>query len=311
MELFKQHTNIDFLGQRKVVMPLTLLFIVASIVSLAVKGLNFGIDFTGGVTLELHYPASTDVDAVRGTLEAGGYHGAQVQHLGSTSDVLVRLPPLAPGEDGARFGEQVMATLAAATPGVELKHREFIGPQVGAELANQGAIASLLAMLGIGIYLWARFERTFAAGALAATVHDVLFTVGWFSIFELEFDLTVLAAVLAVIGYSVNDTVVVFDRIRENFRTMRKGTPEEVMNRAVNETLSRTIMTASTVLVVLLALFFFGGAVLHGFALALLIGLLVGTYSSVYIASATALMLGASRETLMPPKRDEELDALP
>ena len=311
MELFKHTTNIDFLGHRKVVMPLTLLFIVASFVSLATRGLEFGIDFTGGVTLELHYPASTDVDQVRATLDGGGFPGSQVQHLGSTSDVLVRLPPLGEGMDSARYGEQIMATLRAASPGVELKHREFIGPQVGAELANQGTLASMFAMVFIGIYLWARFEWKFALGALAATAHDVVFTVGWFSIFGLEFDLTVLAAVLAVIGYSVNDTVVVFDRIRENFRTMRKGTPQEVMNRAINETLSRTIMTASTVFVVLLALFFFGGSVIHNFALALLIGLLVGTYSSVYIASATALMLGASRETLMPPKRDEELDALP
>ncbi len=311
MELFKQTTTIDFLGHRKVVMPLTLLFIAATFVSLATKGLEFGIDFTGGVTLELHYPASTDPELVRTTLEQGGFAGAQVQHLGSTSDVLVRLPPLAEGSDSSRYGEQIMTTLRAAAPGVELKHREFVGPQVGADLANQGTLASIFAMLGIGLYLWARFEWKFALGALAATVHDVVFTIGWFSIFGFEFDLTVLAAVLAVIGYSVNDTVVVFDRIRENFRTMRKGTPEEVMNRAINETLSRTIMTASTVFVVLLALYFFGGSVIHNFALALLIGLLVGTYSSVYIASATALMLGASRETLMPPKRDEELDALP
>ena len=311
MELFKHVTQIDFLGHRKVVMPLTLLFIVASVVSLATRGLEFGIDFTGGVTLEVHYPASADLDQVRGALDKGGFGGAQVQHLGTTSDVLVRLPPLAEGVDGSRFGEQVMGALATATPGVALKHREFVGPQVGAELANQGTLAAIFALVGIGLYLWARFESKFALGALAATVHDVVFTVGWFSIFSIEFDLTVLAAVLAVIGYSVNDTVVVFDRIRENFRTMRKGTPEQVMNRAINETLSRTIMTASTVFVVLLALFFFGGSVIHNFALALLIGLLVGTYSSVYIASATALMLGASRETLMPPKRDEELDALP
>ena len=311
MELFKQTTQIDFLGHRKLVMPLTLLFIVAAFVSLATRGLEFGIDFTGGVTIEVHYPASADLDQVRSALGQGGFAGAQVQHLGTTSDVLVRLPPLAEGVDGSLYGEQVMAALAAATPGVVLKHREFVGPQVGAELANQGVLAAIFALVGIGLYLWARFESKFALGALAATVHDVVFTIGWFSIFGLEFDLTVLAAVLAVIGYSVNDTVVVFDRIRENFRTMRKGTPEEVMNRAINETLSRTIMTASTVFVVLLALFFFGGSVIHNFALALLIGLLVGTYSSVYIASATALMLGASRETLMPPKRDEELDALP
>lgn len=311
MELFKNVTQIDFLGQRKVVMPVTLLFIAAAFVSLAIKGLEFGIDFTGGVTLELHYPASADLDQVRSVLDRGGFAGAQIQHLGTTSDVLVRLPPLAEGVDGSRYGEQVLASLSAATPGVELKHREFVGPQVGDELANQGILATIFALLGIFIYLMFRFEAKFALGAIAATVHDVIFTVGWFSIFGLEFDLTVLAAVLAVIGYSVNDTVVVFDRIRENFRTMRKGTPEEVMNRAINETLSRTIMTVSTVIVVLLALFFFGGSVIHNFALALLIGVVVGTYSSVYIASATALMLGASRETLMPPKRDEELDALP
>ena len=311
MEMFKQVTNIDFLGHRKVVMPLTLLFIAVAFVSLATKGLEFGIDFTGGVTLEVHYPTSVDLEQVRGALDRGGVHGAQLLHLGTTSDVLVRLPSLAEGVDGSRYGEQVMAVLAAATPGVVLKHREFVGPQVGDELANQGVMATLVALLGIFGYLMFRFEAKFALGAIAATVHDVVFVVGWFSIFGIEFDLTVLAAVLAVIGYSVNDTVVVFDRIRENFRTMRKGTPEEVMNRAINETLSRTIMTVSTVIVVLLALLAFGGSVIHNFALALLIGVVVGTYSSVYIASAIALMLGASRETLMPPKRDDELDALP
>ena len=311
MELFKKTTNIDFLGQRKFVMPLTLLFVAVSFFSLATKGLEFGIDFTGGVTLELHFPASADLDQVRGALERGGFHAAQVQTLGSTSDLLVRLPPPAEGVDGTRYFDQVMAALKAATPDVVLKHREFVGPQVGADLANQGTLAAIFALVGIGIYLWARFEAKFALGAQIATVHNVVFTVGWFSIFGLEFDLTVLAAVLAVIGYSVNDTVVVFDRIRENFRTMRKGTPEEVMNRAINETMSRTVMTGSTVIAVLLALFFFGGPVIHNFSIALIVGVVVGTYSSVYIASATALMLGASRDTLMPPKRDEELDALP
>jgi len=311
MELFHTIPSIDFLGQRRWVMPVTLLFLVAATGSLLWRGLNLGVDFTGGVVLEYAYPAPAELGAVRATLEGGGFHDAVVQHFGSSSDLLVRLPPLAEGQKGALLSDQVTATLVAADPGVELRRVEFVGPQVGAELAQQGLFALAIAMLGIFVYLMFRFEVKFAFGAIAATFHDVVFTVGWFSIFGIEFDLTVLAAVLAVVGYSVNDTVVVFDRIRENFRTMRRGSPEELMNRAVNETLSRTIMTASTVFVVLIALYFFGGKVIHNFALALLIGLLVGTYSSVYIASATALMMGASRETLMPSKRDEELDALP
>jgi preprotein translocase subunit SecF len=311
MELFSKVPEIDFLGARRWAMPLTLAFIAASIGSLGFRGLNLGVDFTGGVVLEYAYPAPAELGQVRTALAGGGFDDAVVQHFGSSSDVLVRLPPLGEGEKGALLSDRVTRTLVAADPGVELRRVEFVGPQVGAELAEQGLIAMTVALSMIFLYLMFRFEWKFALGAIAATVHDVIFTIGWFSIFGLEFDLTVLAAVLAVVGYSVNDTVVVFDRIRENFRTMRRGTPAEVMNRAINETLSRTIMTASTVFVVLVALLVFGGKVIHGFSVALMIGLLVGTYSSVYIASASALMLGASRETLMPSKRDEELDALP
>jgi preprotein translocase subunit SecF len=310
MELFRHDLKLDFLGARRWAMPLTLMFIAVAIGSMIFKGFNFGIDFTGGVVMEVGYDKPADLDRIRTTLEAAGVERAVAQHFGSAEVVLLRLPPVAEGELGA-VAAKVMQALTTVDPSAKLRGREVVSPQVGKELTEQGFIAGAMALGGIFLYLLFRFESKFALGAIAATVHDVIFTVGWFSIFGIEFDLNVLAAVLAVIGYSVNDTVVVFDRIRENFRGMRKATPEEVMNASVNQTMSRTVMTASTVFVVLVALLAWGGSVIHGFALALMIGLIIGTYSSIYIASATALMLGASRDTLMPPKKDDSLEEMP
>jgi preprotein translocase subunit SecF len=311
MELFRHDLKIDFLGARRWAMPLTLTFIAISIGSMAFKGFNFGIDFTGGVVIEVGYDKPADLDRVRATLEQAKVERAVAQHFGSANVVLLRLPPVTSEAELGAVSDKVMGALKAVDASAKLRGREVVSPQVGKELTEQGFLAAAMALGGIFLYLLFRFEVKFALGAIAATVHDVIFTVGWFSIFGIEFDLNVLAAVLAVIGYSVNDTVVVFDRIRENFRNMRKATPEEVMNASVNQTMSRTVMTASTVFVVLVALLAWGGDVIHGFALALMIGLIVGTYSSIYIASATALMLGASRDTLMPPKKDDSLEEMP
>lgn len=306
MRFFKQPLNIDFLGVRKPVMIFAVLFIVASSVSLATRGLNFGIDFTGGVVIEVNYPQSVDLPDVRAALGDAGYTDAIVQHFGTSKDVMIRLQP----EDGAQNNEitaKIMEALKAKTAGVEQRRVEFVGPQVGKELAYQGALATLFALIGILIYVAIRFDKKFGLGAIAATVHDVIFTLGWFSFFHIQFDLTVLAAVLAVVGYSLNDTIVVFDRIRENFRLMRRAEPIEVMNASINQTMSRTIMTSFTTLVVVIVLFFFGGEIVHGFSLALIIGIFVGTMSSIYIASAFALLLGAKREDLLPPEKKDEM----
>lgn len=312
MELFKHTLNIDFLGVRKPALIISLLFIVACCVSLAVRGLNFGIDFTGGVLIEVAYPDSVELADVRSTLTEAGHDDAMVQHFGTSRDVLIRLQLEGETAGDEQIADEIMRALNAKHPDVQLQRKEFVGPQVGAELAYQGALATLFALLGILAYVAFRFEWKFGMGAIAATVHDVVFVLGWFSFFHIPFDLTVLAAVLAVVGYSLNDTIVVFDRVRENFRVIRRAEPVEVMNTSINQTMSRTIMTGLTTLAVLIALFFLGGDIVHGFALALIIGIIVGTASSIYIAGAFALMLGASREDLLPPeKKDETLARMP
>lgn len=310
-EIFPPNTRIDFLGIRKVAMFITLAFIAVAIVSLATRGLNFSIDFTGGVLLEVEYPESVELEVVRGTLDDAGYDSAVVQHFGTTRDVMIRLQPQGEAADNEKLTDQIVRLLAEATPGVEKRRAEFVGPQVGDELAYKGALATLFALIGILIYVAIRFQWKFGMGAIAATVHDVIFVLGWFSLFQIPFDTVVLGAVLAVVGYSLNDTVVIFDRIRENFRTMRRAEPVEVMNAAINQTMSRTIMTGLTTIVVLVALFFLGGEIVHGFSLALIIGVIIGTASSVYIASAIAQMLGATKEDLMPPEQKEEADQMP
>ena len=303
MQLLNKETHINFLGLRKPAMALSLLLIVIAIGSIAVRGFNFGIDFTGGTILEVGYPQNAELEQIREVLGEKGYSDAMVQHFGSATEVMIRIAPRE-GVTSAELSDRLFALLRADNPEIELRRVEFVGPQVGEELTNDGGLAMIYALIGILIYVALRFEYRFAVGSVAALVHDVIITLGVFSILQLDFDLTVLAALLAVIGYSLNDTIVVFDRIRENFLKMRKGSSEEVVNASLNQTLSRTLMTSFTTLLVLLALFFFGGESIHGFATALLLGVLVGTYSSIYVASATALALGVSKEDLMPVEKE-------
>jgi len=302
-----QTKNINFMGQRYIAMIFSIVLIIASFTGLWLKGLNFGIDFTGGTLIELSYPTPVDLKKMRSDLTEADYGEAVVQHFGSAEDVLIRIAPRE-GFNSAQLSNQVMDALAAASDEeITLRRVEFVGPQVGDELTEDGALAVLYALFGILIYVALRFEWRFSVGAVAALVHDVVVTLGVFAWTQMQFDLTVLAAILAVIGYSLNDTIVVFDRVRENFRTMRDGTPVEVANTAVNQMLSRTIMTSFTTLLVLLALFFLGGEIIHGFAAALIAGVVIGTFSSIYVASAAALALGVSKEDLMKAPT-EELD---
>mgnify|MGYP000234680075 FL=1 len=303
MEFFSKKTNFDFMGKRRLAIILSSVLILASIASLVVRGLNFGIDFTGGTLIEVGYPEAADLGGLRQVLGDAGYGDVQMQHFGTSRDVLIRVAPRA-DRASAQISEEILAALKRADAGVEMRRVEFVGPQVGEELTEQGGLAMLYALIGILIYVSLRFEYRFSLGAVAALVHDVLITLGIFSLLQIEFDLTVLAALLAVIGYSLNDTIVVFDRVRENFRKIRKGGSEQVMNISVNETLSRTIMTGVTTLLVLTALFFLGGEVIHAFALALIIGIFVGTYSSIYVAGALALLLGVSKADLMPVQKE-------
>ena len=292
-------TNINFMGQRHLAMALSIFLILGSFAGLWIKGLNFGIDFTGGTIIELSYPTPVDLTKLRNDLTEAEYGEAVAQHFGSAEDVLIRIAPRE-GMNSAQLSNQVMDALNAATEEeITLRRVEFVGPQVGDELTEDGALAVLYALFGILIYVALRFEWRFSVGSVAALIHDVIITVGVFAWTQMQFDLTVLAAILAVIGYSLNDTIVVFDRVRENFRTMRDGTPIEVTNVAVNQMLARTIMTSFTTLIVLLALFFLGGEIIHGFATALIVGVVVGTFSSTYVASAVALLLGVSKEDLM------------
>ncbi len=310
MEFFSVRTNIDFLGKRRAVISVSIALLVVIFISLFTRGLNFGIDFTGGVLLEVAYAAPIELGEVRESLSAGGFGEASVQKFGSAQDVLVRLLPRE-GLESAELADQLLAALRDQHPEVQLRRVEFVGPQVGDELTERGGLALLFALGMILLYVVIRFQWKFAVGAIVATIHDVLITVGAFSLFNWPFDLSVLAAVLAVIGYSLNDTIVVFDRIRESFRRVRRGAVIDVMNLAINETLSRTIMTSLATLLVVVALLLLGGETLRGFSLALLVGILVGTYSSIYMASATALALDVAPADLIPPKRDTELDSIP
>jgi preprotein translocase subunit SecF len=312
MQLFKDSTNFDFMSKRKIAVTFSVILLFAAIGSMAVRGLNFGLDFTGGTLIEMKYSHAVDLSLVRSTLETSGFPEAVAQHFGTASDIMVRIAPRE-NQSNADISTTVMAALRGADEGeVEMRRVEFVGPQVGDELAEDGALAMIYALICILVYVGFRFEYRFAVGAVLALIHDVILTVGVFALFQLEFDLTVLAAVLAVIGYSLNDTIVVFDRIRENFRKMRKGTSTDVVNSSLNQTLSRTMMTSITTLLVLTALFIFGGELIHGFATALIIGVVIGTYSSIYVASSSALMLGISKTDLMPVEKEgEELDDRP
>ena len=304
MQLFNEQTEFNFMGKRKLAALLSALLLLTAITSLIMQGLNFGIDFTGGTMIEVAYEESAELDKVRSKIEQAGYDDFIVQNFGSVHEVLIRLPVIE-SQNMAELSNEVVALLQKDHPTtIDVRRVEFVGPQVGEELTEQGGLAMLYALIGILIYVSLRFEYRFAIGSVVALIHDVLITLGFFSLFQLEFDLTVLAAILAIIGYSLNDTIVVFDRIRETFLRVRKGSSEEIVNRALNDTLSRTLMTSMTTLLVVLALFVFGGEVIHAFSIALLLGIIVGTYSSIYIASNTVLTMGVSKADLMPPEKE-------
>jgi len=304
MRIFSTKNTIDFMSRRKLAMIFSITLIVISIGSIIARGLNLGIDFTGGTLVEVGYEQSAELSKVRQALADSGFGDATVQHFGTPKDVLVRLAPRK-DENSSQLSNRAFAAMSQAVEGnAELRRVEFVGPQVGDELTEDGGLAMLYALIGILIYVALRFEYRFAIGSVIALIHDVIITIGFFSLFQVEFDLPVLAAVLAVIGYSLNDTIVVFDRIRENFRKMRKGTAFEIINSSLTQTLSRTLVTSLTTLLVLVALFLFGGKIIHGFALALIIGVVIGTYSSIYVASTSVLMLGISKADLMPVKKE-------
>jgi preprotein translocase subunit SecF len=299
-------TEFDFMGLRKPALILSITLILISVVSLVSLKLNVGIDFTGGSVIEIGYQQAVELQPIRNALETNGFGDAIVQHFGSAKDVLIRLVPKV-DQDKAEITSQIIDVLDQASESrIDVRRVDFVGPQVGEELTEDGGLAVLYALIAILIYVSVRFEYRFSLGAVAALIHDVLITLGIFSLLQLDFNLSVLAAILAVIGYSLNDTIVVFDRVRENFRKVRKKTSEEITNISINQTISRTLMTSFTTLMVLLSLFFLGGEVIHSFALALIIGVLVGTYSSIYVATTSALALGISRSDLLLPEKVEE-----
>ncbi|AXR07294.1 protein translocase subunit SecF [Salinimonas sediminis] len=313
MRLINLSGTVNFMRLRMATMIFSTLLIVGSIGSLAVNGLNWGLDFTGGTLIEVGYEEPAKLSSIRNQLNNADFADAIVQNFGSSEDVLIRIAPR-DGVKSAVIGDQVLRALRSEGTAVEMRRIEFVGPNVGEELTEQGGLAMLVALICILLYVAMRFEWRFALGSVAALVHDVMLTLGLFSVLQIEFDLTVLAAVLAVIGYSLNDTIVVCDRIRENFRKIRKGEPVEIVNISLTQTLNRTIITSLTTALVLIALFYKGGALIHGFATALLFGVVIGTYSSIYIASSVALALGISKEDLMPPQVEKEgadMDPLP
>ncbi len=303
MKFLKGDSKINFMGSRKITTVLSAILIVISIASVAINQLNFGIDFTGGTLIGVSYEKPADLEKARTQLKEAGFKNAVVKYFGTNTDVDIHVPPNDDIES-KKIGNQVMMALQKDGSEVKIRRQDFVGPQVGSELAEQGTEAILAALAAILIYVALRFQLKLAAGSIAALAHDVIITVGVFSVLQLDFDLTIVAALLAVIGYSLNDTIVVFDRLRENFRKMREVTAVEVVNTSINETFGRTLMTSITTMLVLVALFFWGGEDIHGFALALIIGVLVGTYSSIYVASAMALKLGICKEDLMLPEKE-------
>ncbi|MEE9354261.1 MAG: protein translocase subunit SecF [Methylococcaceae bacterium] len=307
-----KNTNFDFMGKRKLALIFSSILILISLSSLAFRGLNLGLDFTGGTLIEIGYPETVDITVLRDKLKKGGFASASVQNFGTSKDVLIRLAPKK-GVSEADLSSKVLTVVNqdVAVEG-EIRRIEFVGSQVGDELTQDGSLALLYALFGILIYVAWRFEYKFSLGSVVALIHDVIITLGFFSVFGFEFDLTVIAALLAVIGYSLNDTIVVFDRIRENFRKMRKDNPLNTMNVSINQTLSRTLMTSFTTILVVAALAVLGGEIIHNFAIALLVGVLIGTYSSIFVASAATLALGVSKEDLMlPEKEGAEIDNRP
>ena len=311
MEFFHKKTSYPFMAARKRWYMFSTVLLLGSLLALGIRGINFGIDFTGGVVLELSFPQAADLEKVRNSLETAGYGDAVVQSFGTPRDVLVRMLP-EEGTDNNVLGRKVLTAIQSENPGVELRRTEVVGGQVGAELAEKGALAVLFTFFFILLYVWARFQWKLGVGAIAAALHDPIVILGFFAATRMTFDLPALAAILAVIGYSLNDTVVVFDRIRERFLSMRKATSEQVIDASINETLSRTIMTSLTTMLTVFALLFFGGEILRGFSTALTIGIVVGTYSSIYIASALALDLKLTARDLMPVQKEKDaVDDMP
>jgi preprotein translocase subunit SecF len=305
MQLLNIKETIGFMSLKKPAAILSVFLILGSLTSLAINQLNWGLDFTGGTQIEVGYEKTADLTQIRKQLEASDFKDAVVQNFGSSQDVLIRLASRE-GVKPSELGDAALKILKEADDTAEMRGSSYVSSSVGEELTEQGGLAMLVALICILIYVALRFEWRFALGSVAALTHDVILTLGLFSILGLEFDLTVLAAVLAVIGYSLNDTIVVCDRIRENFRKIRKGESEEIINISLTQTLNRTIITSLTTILVLLALFFVGGATIHGFATALLFGVVIGTYSSIYVASLVALTLGISKEDLMPTEIEKE-----
>jgi len=305
-EIIKTKQTLNFMKYSKPATWLSMLLIVISIGTLSINWLNWGLDFTGGTLIEVGFEQPADLTKVRSTLSEASFPDAIVQHFGSSHEVMVRLAPRE-GVKGQVIGNQILDALSAADFGnVDMRRIEFVGPNVGAELAENGGIAIIIALICIMLYVSMRFEWRLAMGSVLALAHDIIITLGVFSLFQIEFDLTVLAALLAVIGYSLNDTIVVFDRIRENFRLIATETPEGIVDKSLTQTLSRTIITSGTTIFVLISLFVVGGELIHGFATALLIGIFVGTYSSIYVASALAIRLGISRDHMIPEVIEKE-----
>ncbi len=306
MQILKSNLNIRFNKYRLPATILSAILLIASIASVSIKGLNLGLDFTGGTLIEVSYEKDADLDLIREQLTNAGFERLLVQYYGNSKDITIRLGPQG-DKKASDIGTSVLSLLREGISSkVTMRRIEFVGPAVGDELAEQGGLAMLVALIFIMLYVSIRFEWKFALGSVAALAHDVIITVGMFSILQREFDLTVLAAILAVIGYSLNDTIVVFDRIRENFLKLRKKEPSQVVDISLNQTLSRTIMTSITTLIVLTALFYLGGELIHGFAMALIMGVFIGTYSSIYVASNVALSLGITKEDLMPVEVEKE-----
>ena len=314
MELLAKTTAIDFIGKRRLALVFSLILLATSVFSLVTRNLNFGIDFTGGTKIELFYAQDVSVKEIRDVLATNNYSEAVVQHFGSNQDVLIRVPLSEQSNDDKVSTNIVDALKASSIGSGEVRSVEFVGPTFGKELFEKGILALIYALIGVMIYVAFRFEWKFSLGSVTALIHDVLITIGIFSLLQFEFTIPVLAALLAVIGYSLNDTIVVFDRIRENFRKVRETETADIMNLSINQTLPRTILTSLTTLLVLIALYFFGGEALQGFALTLIIGVLIGTYSSIFVASPTVLVLGAKAEDLMievVEKEGADLDELP
>ncbi len=305
IEFFHLKKDIPFMRYGRVTTAISLITFIIAVWALAARGLNLGVDFTGGTVLEVNYPQPAQIDHVRATVEHLGYNEVAIQNFGSARDVLIRLPAAKAGMSGSQLSEQVMGALKADTPQVVLKRVEFIGPQVGKELYDNGALALLVVSLGIMTYLALRFQWKFALAAIIANMHDVVIILGCFALFQWEFNLTVLAGVLAILGYSVNESVVVFDRIRENLRKMRKTPIPEIIDNAITTTMSRTVITHAMTQMMVLSMLFFGGEALHYFAVALTIGILFGIYSSVLVASPIVLFLGVSREDFIKPPKTE------